>query len=269
MSPADASVFRMWLHGRSPNTADAYRRDVEQFLSFVGRVLASIVLKDLQAWADELTRNGLAPTTQARKLTAVRSLLTFAHDQGHISSNPGRRLKLPKGKDQLAQRILSEGELTRLIYLEENTRNRFILKLLYKAALRVSELVSLRWRDVQAHSEDRGQLTVFGKGGKTGHVVVEGEVWRELEARRGDPDERLVPLSRQQVWRIVQTATKKAGIRKAVSPHWMRHAHVSHALDRGAPAHLVRDTARHSSLAITSRYAHVKPNESSGKYLPL
>ncbi|MFW6030194.1 MAG: tyrosine-type recombinase/integrase, partial [Halanaerobiales bacterium] len=78
-------------------------------------------------------------------------------------------------------------------------------------------------------------------------------------------------LSTVQVWRIIKKPAKKAKIKGAdrVSPHFMRHSHISHALDRGAPLHLVRDTAGHSSIATTNRYAHIKPNESSSDYLIL
>ena len=70
------------------------------------------------------------------------------------------------------------------------------------------------------------------------------------------------------VHRVVKAAAKRAGLPDAVSAHWLRHAHVSHALDRGAPAHLVQATVGHASLATTSRYAHARPNDSSSRYLP-
>ena len=70
------------------------------------------------------------------------------------------------------------------------------------------------------------------------------------------------------VHRIVKAAAARAGLPEAISAHWLRHAHVSHALDRGAPAHLVQATVGHASLATTSRYAHARPNDSSSRYLP-
>src|ERR1700739_415853 len=69
-------------------------------------------------------------------------------------------------------------------------------------------------------------------------------------------------LNRSQVLRIVQQATRRAGIRRNVSPHWFRHAHASHAMDRGAGIHLVPATLGHSSISVTGRYLHTKPNES-------
>ena len=71
-----------------------------------------------------------------------------------------------------------------------------------------------------------------------------------------------------QVRRIVYAAARKAGLEQKVSPHWMRHAHASHALDRSAPIHLVQATLGHASVATTGRYLHARPNASSGEYLP-
>jgi site-specific recombinase XerD len=120
-----------------------------------------------------------------------------------------------------------------------------------------------------------GQITVFGKGGKTQVVVLPATVWKELAELRGaagddDPvfrSQKGGALDRSAVHRIVKRAAARAGLPAAVSCHFLRHAHVSHALDRGAPAHLVQQTVGHSDLRTTSRYAHARPNESSATYL--
>ena len=75
------------------------------------------------------------------------------------------------------------------------------------------------------------------------------------------------PLSPVQAWRIVRAAAKRAGIAGDVSPHWLRHAHASHALDRGAPVHLVQATLGHADLRTTSKYTHARPTDSSARYL--
>jgi len=106
-------------------------------------------------------------------------------------------------------------------------------------------------------------------------VVLPVSVWRDLMALRGDVDDLDAPvfLSRQgrpltarQEHRVVAAAAVRAGITGGVSPHWLRHAHASHAFDRGAPVHLVKETLGHASLA-TSPYTHARPGVSSGKYL--
>jgi len=146
--------------------------------------------------------------------------------------------------------------------------------LLYGAGLRVSELCGLRWRDV-VERDDSAQVTVFGKGGKTRHVLLSVGTWEVLRAIRGNAGEddplfvsrKGTPLSVSQVFRIVRAAARRAGVEKGVSPHWLRHCHGSHALDRGAAVHLVQATLGHSSVATTGRYLHARPTESSSKYL--
>lgn len=270
---ADAQLITLWLHGRSPHTLRAYARDAGQFCAFVARPLPDVRLGDVQAYADTLMH--LAPATQARILSAVKSLLAFGHRLGYLPYDVGRPVRLPTSKMTLAERILAEPDLHRLLALETNPRNRVLLKLLYAAGLRVSEVCALTRRDLQVRDAS-GQVTVYGKGGKTRAILLPLGIWRNLmalcgEASANDP----VFLSRKQgghlsevqVWRIVRAAAKRAGIDAAVSPHWLRHAHASHALDRGAPPHLVQATLGHASLATTSRYAHARPTDSSARYL--
>src|SRR2546428_1630504 len=144
--------------------------------------------------------------------------------------------------------------------LEPGRRNRVLLRLLYRAGLRVSELCGLLWRDVQERG-DAGQITVTGKGGKTRAVLLSAATWTEVAALRDGacPDAQLFRsrkggrLDESQVVRIVRAAGKRADIADLVSPHWLRHAHASHALDRGCPIHLVQATLGHASVATTGR----------------
>jgi integrase/recombinase XerD len=119
-------------------------------------------------------------------------------------------------------------------------------------------------------------VTVFGKGRKTRTILLKQDIWDELMQLKGDRsnDEPVFKsrkgghINRHQLWRIVAAAAKRAGIEGKVSPHWLRHAHASHSLDRGAPIHLVQQTLGHESVATTSRYLHARPNDSSSLYLP-
>jgi integrase/recombinase XerD len=268
----DAQLVALWLHGRPEATRRAYGADADRFRAFVGKPLASVTLGDVQGYADSLA--GLAPATQARQLSAVKSLLAFGHRIGVLSVNVGAAVRVPKLRDRLAERILPEADVQRVIALEPDQRNRAMLRLLYAGGLRRSELVGLCWRDLVAR-EDAGQVTVFGKGAKTRTVLLPASVWRELVALRGaaGPDAPVFrsrkggPLDPSQVLRIVQAAAARAGLEGNVSPHWLRHGHASHALDRGAPVHLVAATLGHASIATTGRYAHARPTDSSSRYL--
>jgi integrase/recombinase XerD len=176
----------------------------------------------------------------------------------------------------LAERIITESMVHRILALETEKRNHALLRLLYSAGLRVSELCALKWKDC-IEREEGGQLTVFGKGGKTRYVLISNETWLEVESLRGTAD-RYDPvfvsrnrshLDPSQVFRIIKEAAKRAKANEEMSPLWLRHAHASHSLERGAPVHLVQATLGHSNLTTTGRYLHARPQDSSSRYLSI
>ncbi len=272
---SDAQLIDIWLHGRSPHTQRAYTADVARFCVATGKPLASATLADLQEFADSL--GGLAPATCYRILSAVKSLLAFGHRIGYLRFDIGRALRLPALRSRLAERILPEADVHRILSLEPNPRNRALLLLLYASGVRVSEVCGLCWRDVQANG-DGAQITVFGKGGKTRAVQLPSSVAALLAKIRGTAGEgepvfrsrcHGAALSSIAILRIVRQAALRAGIEAPVSPHWLRHAHASHALDRGAPIHLVQATLGHASITTTGHYLHARPTDSSSRFLAL
>ena len=274
---ANERLIEMWLHGLSPQTQDRYRRTARRFLTYVNKPLHLVTLADIQGW--HLTLKELSPSSQRRALATIKSLLSFGHKIGVLENNVGLSMRSPKARDALNERILSELEVQAMIDKETHPRNRPILRLLYSGGIRVTELCQLTWKDLQQRGES-GQVTVLGKGQKTRTVLLPSGVWDELNRIRCDAgvndavfpsregDDQGQHLDRTQVFRIVAAAAKRAGIEGKVSPHWLRHAHASHSLERGAPIHLVQATLGHSNLATTSRYLHARPNDSSGLYLP-
>jgi site-specific recombinase XerD len=273
----DQQLIALWLHGRSRHTQRAYRHDIDGFLSFVNQPLHGVTLGDVQLFADGLAVRDLELASQHRALSAVKSLFSFGHRLGYLPFDVARPLRLPKLRDNLSERILSEGEVQRMIALEPKPRNQVLLLTLYATGVRVSELCGLCWSDLQPRNEGQGQANVFGKGGKTRVILLPASVWLALSSIREDSqDEGPVFRSRRgrslhpsQVMRIVKAAARRAGILKNVSPHWLRHGHASHALDRGCPIHLVQATLGHSSVATTGRYLHARPTDSSSNYLPI
>lgn len=270
----DGQVVDLWLHGRSPHTQKAYSTDIRRFLKFVNKQLSRVTLGDLQRFADDLIEQDLKPASQHRILASVKSLFTFSHKIGYLKYDVAKPLRVPKFKDELSERILSEAEVQRIIGMENVPRNKLLLRILYCGGIRVSELCRLKWRDVQERDKG-GQMTVYGKGAKTHTIIIPEPLWSDLlSSRKNACDESPLFRSRKgghlgpsQVWRIVRRSAKRAGIKKAVSPHWFRHAHASHALDRGAKINLVKETLAHSSVQTTGRYLHSRPNESSSTYL--
>jgi integrase/recombinase XerD len=273
----DAKLVELWLSMKtSSHTRRAYAAEAAGFLAFVHKPLSWVTLMDLQAWAGHLGQGSLKPASQNRALTAIKSLLSFAQETGYLPFNVGAAVKLQPNRDGLAQRILEESEVARLIEAAPEGRNRVLLKLLYVSGVRVSEACGLKWCDAFARPQG-GQITVFGKGGKTRTVLLKPKVWEQLLSIKGNAQaaDPIFPsrkggreLDVSQVRRIVYAAARKAGLAQKVSPHWMRHAHASHALDRSAPFHLVQATLGHASVSTTGRYLHARPTESSSFYLP-
>jgi integrase/recombinase XerD len=298
----DAPFVQLWLRNqRSYKTVKAYAANIVRFYADVEKPLREVTLADLQDYAEELY--DLALASQASMLAAVKSCLTFCAQAGYLPANVGVALKLPKPEERRAERILSETQVQRMLAFETDPRNHAILMTLYGGALRVSELCSLRRRNLQPHGES-GQITVYGKRSKTRSIPVLPSVWREIDAlSNGFDRDAYVFQSRQrkngrgeitggrldqsQVDEIVKAAAIRAGVevyereikrgprageketRSRVSPHWLRHASASHSIDRGETLPVVRDTLGQSSIAVTDVYSHARPGQGSTLRLPL
>ena len=291
-------LIELWIRlKKSEHTQKAYRRDIEIFRAFVEKPLNQVTLEDALDFCDNLdeieimSKSGkakqLEDNSKRRILNSIKSFYSFAYTSGVFPANVMAAIKPPSAKSAISQRILSEASVLKMILLEQNPRNHAILHVLYAAGLRVSELCNLRWRNVIRRAEGV-QLDIIGKGDKQRHVLLSESSWLVLSAiREGAADDEFVFQSRQEVSRqgyykgtrldtttiflIVRDAAKRAGIPNwhEVSPHWLRHCHGSHAIDRKAPLTVVRDTLGHSNIAVTNEYAKARPEDSSAHYLPL
>ena len=273
-APTDAQFIAIWLHGRPDTTQRAYRREVRLLLDWLGKPLADTTLADVQAYVDTLER--FAPATRRRIIATIKSLFSMAHDTGYLRFNVARVLRSPSNRDRLAERMLTPGQVERLLAATTNARDYAILMVLYASGCRISELTSLHWRDCQERGE-AGQITVYGKGGKERAVLLPLPAWEALQAiGPGAPDEpvfRAVHTNHQlaavTVRYHLQRWAKAAGVNLPVTPHWYRHTHATHALEGGAPLPLVQATLGHSNISTTGRYLHVRPGDSSGRYLKI
>lgn len=272
-----AQLIDLWLHGKSVQSQRAYRRDVNYFLAFIEhRDLRQTTLNDLQDFADALAQQGYSAATQNRRLSAIKSLINFGCRIGYLSANVGALVDAPPVKNTLAERILSEAEVRTIIDLEPDPRNKLLLQFLYFSGARVAEVATLRWRDLKRVG-DRGQATLLGKGGKTRAIALPAALWQELVQLCGNwgRDEPVFRSRKQggalqpnQIRVIVARAGERAGL-EGVSPHWFRHSHASHSLQRGASIALVQQSLGHSDISTTARYLHVNPDDGSGLYLPV
>jgi integrase/recombinase XerD len=271
---SDQHLVSLWLaNHRSTATRKAYAGDIAKFGAFVGaKALRQVTVADVIEFGASLA--AMAPASQKRIVNAVKSLLSFAERIGYLPVNVGAVVETVAVKDTLAERILDESDVLRMIAMATSQREAVLLRTLYASAGRVSEISGLVWRDVIPNGES-GQVVLYGKGGKTRSVLLSKATYKALLAMRNGADandpvfvsQKGSRLSVTQIWRIVAKAAQRAGIEGNVSPHWFRHSHASHALTRGASVALVRDTLGHESLTTTSKYLHAKPTDSSSLHL--
>jgi integrase/recombinase XerD len=273
---SDGQLLTSWLDSLgSPHSRRNFEQTTRRFLAELPMGLRAATVEDVRDAMGKVT-SGLAETTARQYVLRIKSLLGYAHGLGYTPFNAGARIKVRSEGAQrgasLAKRIISETEVALLIRAAPSKRDRVLLETLYAGGLRVSEVVALTWADVLPR-DDRVQLSVTGKGGFVRQVLLPEVVSRSLLSLRGDAgaNDPVFPsrkaggqLTERAVHGMVKRVAAKAGINAAVSPHWLRHAHGSHAIDRGASLPEVQATLGHSNVSTTSHYLHARPDSSSG-----
>ena len=268
------------------NTRLAYGRDLTDAMGWLarkGRDFASATREDIEAYIVACESEGLSKATRARRLSALRQLYRFAHEEGWRSDNPALRITGP-GATQRLPKTLTLAEVERLLAAarekgrteEDRLRNRCLMELLYATGMRVSELVSL---PVAAVRGDPRMILVRGKGGKERMVPLSAPArsalsdWLsardntdEAARRKGRPPARhLFPgsgsmghLTRQHFHLMVKDMAVQAGISPArVTPHTLRHAFATHLLANGADLRVIQMLLGHADVATTEIYTHV------------
>ena len=291
LAPVDAQqrLVQLWLHDKPKSTQKCYLRYAVQFTGFlagVGKAIAHTTVEDMVEFSEYLHNRGLAAPTIKTYMAAVKSLLSFAYKTGYIKVNPGAAIKLKKLDQRLHSKVLTLTDIALMIRLTERAKYRYkaqqirdllILKLLYVAGLRVSELVGLKWKDFTPR-DLTGQITVLGKGNKSRHILLPEYLWQELIDYRGDaPKDAYVfksrngknkPLHRQNVDPIIKDAAERAGLMEKVSCHWLRHSHATHNAEMLTPVPLIQQTMGHADISTTAGYIHIRPGDSSALHLP-
>jgi integrase/recombinase XerD len=273
--------------GAAAHTIEAYTRDLADFLAFLaakGKSAKTATPDQIRAYLAALARKGLAPTSRARKLSAIRQFFRFLLGEGLRKGDPCSAIDSPRLGRPLPK-ILSLAEVETLLQTakdasenaEEGIGRRRALRLyaaletLYATGLRVSELIALPRNVLTA--DDR-LLTVKGKGGRERLVplneTAQGALQNHLAAVRADEKEGrrvsawLFPssggehLTRQRFGQELKALALAAGIEPArVSPHVLRHAFASHLLERGADLRTVQQLLGHADISTTQIYTHV------------
>jgi integrase/recombinase XerD len=258
---------------RAPRTVDAYRRDLAQLGAWRGGPVAETTTEELERWLAQLRAEGVAASTVARRVAALRAF--FRHEMllGKREDNPAAALKLPR-RHRTLPKTLSPAEAERLIDAANGTtpralRDRAIVELLYGAGLRVSEATGLQRRSVDL--EDR-VVRALGKGSKErvvplGRPAVDAlrryiAIGRPHLDRRTRPElflnARGGPLTRAGIFLILRRLADKAGLDPLrVHPHLLRHSFATHLLEGGADLRSVQEMLGHADLSTTELYTHV------------
>lgn len=268
----------------SPHTITSYENDLNQFLTFCSAHfeedeedvhLGLVERITIRLWLGELSERGLAKSSIARKVAAVRSFFKYSFKRGIVEQNPAHLLVIPK-KDKPLPKTANVKDLHRMMEMAKgnsprSAQNRAILELLYGTGIRLSELVNL---DIEDVNKTLNQIKVLGKGAKQ-RIVPFGDRAKEallnhlktkseLYGKRTDADARkavFLAAGGQRIYpravqRIVKDFLQRASEVTQKSPHVLRHSFATHLLDQGADIRVIKELLGHANLAATQVYTH-------------
>ena len=264
--------------GLSEKTVEAYGSDLVRYADFLySENINNVNVTDMFVIIKHLVNlknNGLGAKSRARNLIVIRGFYRFLTDEGILAKDPSRKIDIPKTGLKLPV-FLSQEEIEKLLNTLTNTpkpscvRNAAMIELLYAAGLRVSELINIKFQDINTET---GFVRVFGKGSRE-RIVPIGEYARKsiehyllfarpallkglsskylFTARKGNP------MTRQGFWKLLKKQAVIAGIEKNISPHMLRHSFATHLLEGGADLRSVQIMLGHVDISTTQIYTHV------------
>ncbi|KPF71181.1 recombinase XerD [Bosea sp. AAP35] len=269
--------------GAARNTLDAYQRDIDDYLEFLGgRGLDTVCADDIRGWLADISARGLKASSAARRLSAVRQFHRFLYTEGFATGDPSAAIEGPRQGRPLPK-VISVTDVDRLIEAARSAcereglssaarlralRMRCLIEMLYATGLRVSELIAL---PLSAATTRERFLVVRGKGDKDRLVPLNdpareaARAWLSALRESGAADSRwLFPsegesghLTRQAFGRDLKALAGAAGLSVSLSPHVLRHAFASHLLQNGADLRVVQELLGHADIATTQIYTHI------------
>lgn len=260
----------------SDHTLIAYKKDIGQFLDFVGTFYPDISIinighTQIRSWMVDLVNREIAVRSINRKLSSLRSFFNHQRRIGNISSDPTLKIQPPKNPKKLPSIIQKQNILNLFEQESEGSsfpflRDRLIVELLYSTGMRRSELINLTESDVDRSNY---QIKVLGKGSKerlipiSKRLLAKIDLYCELRADTFEiPDPYLIlsnkgkKLYPKLVYNIVSRQIKLISTSQKKSPHILRHSFATHLMDNGADLNAVKELLGHSSLAATQVYTH-------------
>ena len=263
--------------GLSKNTIEAYGHGLNRFLDHLRekgiREWGNVTKFDVKTFLFSLKRRGLSARTVVRNLSAIRTFFKFLTQEGILEANPSEELESPKVPKTLPK-VLSLKEVEQLLEQPNlqtplGIRDRAMLELLYATGMRVSELTRLPINQINLEG---GYVLIHGKGSKDRIVPLGREAMKWVTLYLKTTREKLSKgresaflfinrsgkgMSRQRFWRNLKALGQRAGIRKRVTPHLLRHSFATHLLERGADLRSVQMMLGHVDISTTQIYTHV------------
>jgi len=258
--------------GLSSNTLQSYARDLARLQSWAEKShkqIERLERTDLREWIASMSREGQAPASVTRAVSAARGFFRFLMLDGHIKRHPAEDIHTPQKNSRLPQ-FLTEEEMERLlsapdIRTDAGVRDRAMLEVLYAAGLRASEMCSLKTSDIDI---DSALLTCHGKGSKQRRIPIGKSAVRWLQRylgirkRLGNEGKaelflhRGRPMTRQTAWAIIKIYAVQVGV-PDISPHTLRHSFCTHLMQHGADSRSVQALLGHADISTTEIYTHV------------
>lgn len=257
----------------SANTVSSYLRDVNQFAAAMdgrGVDLTQVVTRDIEDYANSLTKRGKSSATVTRSVASLKSFYSCLMGKGYVGQNPAKGVTPAKVERKLPQ-VLTSREVELFLEQPECTdlkgyRDRAMLELLYATGIRVSELIDL---DVDNVNLPGGVLKCFSKGKERmiplypTAIRALGEYIHNVRPQLVDsPDESALfvnmngeRMSRQGFWKLIKYYQDKAGIQKDITPHTLRHSFAAHLLENGADLRSIQEMLGHADISSTQIYS--------------
>ncbi|MGV8169131.1 MAG: site-specific tyrosine recombinase/integron integrase [Candidatus Nanoarchaeia archaeon] len=251
------------LRGYSQKTLDAYLKHNNDFLKFLdNKEPNSVTIDDIKSFLAHLIAD---KESAPRTVNQARSALLFYYNE--VLQKGFTSIKVPKIKASLPS-VLTKDEMKSLLENTNNEKSKLMLMTLYSSGMRVSELVKLKWKDLEL--EQKIAWVRGGKGNKDRMIILSDAIVRKLTVLERESEYifpgKNGPLTTRNIQEIVHNAAHKAGIDKKVTPHTLRHSFATHLLEAGNDIRLIQELLGHSNLQTTQIYTHVS-NEQKKKVI--
>ena len=256
----------------SENTINSYKNDLDCFKDFFKKDLTKINLDDMHKYLDHLNKENKKATTVAHNITVINSFYSFLINENIIATNPCTNIISPKLAKKLPN-YLTEEEVDKLLNIPLKTaydyRNKAMLELLYATGIRVSELINLKFVNLELQDDF---IRVMGKGSKERIIPMSNiskkylieyiEIYRKTLLKSKDSEYLFINnqgnvISRVGFFKIIKKLCLENNISKNVSPHILRHSFATHLLAHGADLRVIQELLGHSDISTTHIYAHL------------